>query len=291
MNTNTLTATTTDHDDCEPAWTEEVHHPAEGEEFIMEANPDYVAPTYTPAHTVWVDPVYTPAVGAPTIEVEQENPTYVPAEPETTETVYHEAVTATQWKYVKNGGKGEVWLDNNHQHKVKINGHWYQRTNKTKEVTITEAWEETVVTPGTDAIGEPTIWVTIDNPDYVAPTYTPGYDKHVPAQYTPAEGDEYIDVENPDYVPAWTEYIEHEAECTVPAEEQDTTPTTPQKPAEQLKTITTMSTTTTAPQDAPESAQLAQTGVDALTPLLLAGAALAALGATLITKKLAKTRS
>src|SRR5690606_40758043 len=34
------------------------------------------------------------------------------------------ATYKTQWKYVKNGGHGEVWLDNNDEHKVKINGKW-----------------------------------------------------------------------------------------------------------------------------------------------------------------------
>src|SRR5690606_15262598 len=100
-------------------------------------------------------------------------------------TKFHEEVSHTEWKYTKNGGHGFVWLDNNDKHKVKINGHWYQRTSHTRLVvdqeayteTISEAWDETVVTkeawdetvivPGTPAQGEPTIWVTIDNPDYV----------------------------------------------------------------------------------------------------------------------------
>lgn len=211
-----------------------IDHPAVGEEFITQPNPDYVeategffetvdnpnyvAPTYEPGYFETVPAQYTPAVGDKTIEVT--NPDYVPATPETSTVVHHEAVTMTYWKYVKNGGYGEKWLDYNAGGKVKIDGHWYQSTGKSKQVTVTEAWDETIVTPGTPEQGTPTI--IIDNPDYVPAVYTPAHEVWVEPVYTPAvgeptleqwvdgteaSGEPTLEVENAEYVPAWTEQV------------------------------------------------------------------------------------
>lgn len=199
--------------------------PAVGESTIVVDNPDYEMARYTPGWTEHVPAAYTPPVGTPTIDVEQENPDYVAAVPESSyivhheaETKFHEEVSHTEWKYVKLVGPGEIWLDNDTHKRVDGNGNkaefgdWpiYQRTQDTRKVvdqeayteTIKEAYDETVVVPGTPAQGEPTVWVTIDNPDYVAPTYTPAHEvEHAPI-YTPAVGAPTIEVENPDYVPA-----------------------------------------------------------------------------------------
>lgn len=217
--------------------------PAIGEPTIEIANPDYVAPTYTPGWTEHVPAAYTPAVGTPTIEVERENPDYVPAVPERTEVIHHEAETKVvhheavtkyheevshteyQWKWWGYAQHGKTtWTDGTYpDHKPNsAPGEWRKNGNTKKVVdqeawteTIKEAWDETVVVkdawdetvtiPGTPAVGEPTIWVTIDNPDYVAPTYVPAHDiEHAPV-YTPAVGTPKITVENPDYVAATEE--------------------------------------------------------------------------------------
>jgi hypothetical protein len=79
------------------------------------------------------------------------------------------------------------------------------------ECTPAPAWAEQVevtpavpahraTVPGADAVGEPTIQVKVANPDYVAPTYTPGFWDHVKAVYTPPVGEKTIP--NPDYEPA-----------------------------------------------------------------------------------------
>lgn len=211
-----------------------VTHPAQGEEFvtipnpdyvaatdghtITVDNPDYVAPTYAPGHHETIPAEYTPGVGPKTIEVP--NPDYVPATPETVSSIHHEAVTATQWKFVENGGNGVVWLDYHSNGKVVIDGKTYQGTSHTKTVTVTEAWDEPVTIPGTPAVGEET--TTAPNPDYVAPTYTPARDVWVDAVYTPAVGpktieqlvdgtpavgEETIQVANDEFVPAWTEQL------------------------------------------------------------------------------------
>lgn len=151
-----------------------IEHPAVGDEFVTVENPDYVPGTEGYSETI-------------------ANPEYVPAVPETSEVVHHEAVIATQWKYVKNGGKGEVWLDSYQPGKVKIDGHWYQATNHTREVTVTEAWDETVTTPGSPAVGEEFIEVWHEG--------------------TPATGEEFIEVANPEYEEAWVEEVPGSWEC------------------------------------------------------------------------------
>lgn len=210
--------------------------PAVGEPTIVIDNPDYVAPTYTPGYYQDV-----PAVGTPTIIVTKPNPAYVPAVaeiPEVSHTDYvakryvidqhaQPAVTKTQWRYVKNGGYGEVWLDSNAEQKVKINGHWYERTSKTRTVEVTPAqpekghWEQqsfhehpgagwTILSeskhvtqayvPGTPAQGSETIDVEETNPDYVPATKV-----WVPPVYTPPVGPKTITVDNPAYIPATEE--------------------------------------------------------------------------------------
>lgn len=92
------------------------------------------------------------------------------------------------------------------------------------ECTPAAAWAEqvevtpavpahTITIPGADAVGEPTIQVEVANPDYVAPTYTPGYWAHIPATYTPGKGEKSIP--NPDYVPAWDEPVDGTDDQTV----------------------------------------------------------------------------
>ncbi|QUE25364.1 membrane protein [Microbacterium phage Fizzles] len=218
--------------------------PAIGEPTKVIDNPDYIAPTYTPGF--WQD---VPAVGTPTIIVQQPNPDYVPAVaeiPEVSHTDYvakryvidvhsQPAVTKTQWRYVKHGGYGEVWVDNDSSKYVDSNGNpvdfwsWdkYERTQKTRVVEVTPAvqeqghWEEgtfheypgdgwTILSeskhvtqeyvPGTPAQGSETIDVEVTNPDYVPATQV-----WVPPVYTPAVGEKTITVPNPDYVPATEE--------------------------------------------------------------------------------------
>lgn len=156
-----------------------IEHPATGDEMVTVENPDYVPGTEGYSETI-------------------ANPEYAPAVPETSEVVHHEAVIATQWKYVKNGGKGEVWLDSYQHGKVKIDGHWYQATNHTREVTMTEAWDETITTPGSPAVGEEFIEVWHEG--------------------TPATGEEFIEVANPDYVAAWVEEVPGSWECETPGQ-------------------------------------------------------------------------
>ena len=228
--------------------------PAVGEPTIVVPNPDYVPAQYFPAHTVWVPPVYTPAVGKPTMIVTVPNPDYKPAVPEVAEVSHtdyrakryvvdapaQEAVFKTQWKYVKHGGHGEIWVDNNNAKYVDGNGNpvdfWdypkYERTSKTRQVEVSPAipeqghWEEnhfhehpgdgwTILSeskhvtqeyvPGSPAEGSETIEQEVTNPDYVAPTYTPGYHKEIPAKYIPAVGSKTITIDNPDYQPATPE--------------------------------------------------------------------------------------
>lgn len=220
--------------------------PAVGEPTIEIPNPDYVAPTYVAGYWKDVPASYTPAVGTPTITVTKPNPDYVPAVaeiPEVSHTDYvakryvvdvqhQDAVTKTQWRYVKNGGYGEVWLDSNAEHKVKINGYWYERTSKTRTVEVSPEvaeqghWDEqtfherpgaewTILSEskhvtqayvaGSPAQGSETIDVQEANPNYVPAKYTPATKVWVPPVYTPAVGTKTIVVDNPDYVPATEE--------------------------------------------------------------------------------------
>lgn len=252
-------ATEMDYDSfgiCTPAeaHTETVDHPAVGEPTIIVDNPDYVAPTYTDAWTEQVPASYTPAVGEPTIDVEQDNPDYVEAVaevPEISHTDYHSE------KYIVDvPGQDAVYEDQVTEREYKqwhifdgwqykwfpadVDPGWWIATGnvKTESVLVQDAIEEqghmehqttheqpggdwTVTgtekhitqeyVPGSPAQGEPTIWVTIDNPDYVAPVYVPAHEVEHPAVYTPPVGEEQIEVDNEDYVAAWTETIEHEA--------------------------------------------------------------------------------
>lgn len=182
-----------------------VEHPAIGDELITVENPDYVPATEGYYETV-ANPDYVPATEGYYETVA--NPDYVPEVPETSEVVHHEAVMATQWKYVKNGGKGEVWLDYYQHGKIKIGGHWYQATQHTREVTVTEAWDETIITPGTPAVGDEFIEVWHEGSPAVGEEFI-----EVWHEGTPAVGEETIEVSNPDYVAAWTEEVPGSWEC------------------------------------------------------------------------------
>jgi len=259
--------------------------PAVGEPTIVVDNPDYVAPTYTPGFWEHVPAKYTPPVGKPTIIVTKPNPDYVPAVaevPEQSHTDFHakryvvdapaqEAVYATQWKYVKHGGKGEVWVDNDSAKYVDSNGNpaewgdWpiYERTQKTRQVEVSPAvpeqghWEEnhfhehpgdgwTILSeskhvtqeyvPGSPAVGSETIDVEEANPDYVPPTYVPAHKVWVPPVYTPPVGKPTMVIDNPDYVPATDEIPGTDAigEPTIVIENPDYVaeiPATPGTPA------------------------------------------------------------
>ncbi len=154
---------------------------------------------------------------------------------------------------------------------------WYS-TGQTRTVIDVEAQP---------AIGEPTIWVTVDNPDYVAPTYTPAHEVVHPPVYTPPVGKPTIVIDNPEYVAAWTEVIEHEAVVCPPVEEpteeptepeEPTTPATPEEPAAEepaTEEPVTASLAMTSTDD-----MLAQTGADPTVTVwgLTAGALAVALG-------------
>ena len=204
-----------------------------------------------------------PAVGEPTITVDHPAETVDhPAETvdHPAETVDHPAVTQTQWKYVKNGGHGFVWLDNNDQHKVKIDGHWYQRTSHTQVITISEAWTETVSEAWTEVITE--AWTEV---------ITEAWTETVP---------------NPDYVPAVpavTETVEHEAvTCPLPEEEEPEIVVPPSIPDVQAPAPTPPVAVNTAT----EEDSLAVTGSnDAVLPIgTLALAAMVA-GGTMIARR------
>lgn len=178
-----------------------------------------------------------PAVGEPTIEVP--NPDYVPAVEEVTEVVHHEAefayhdavvvehpaVTETQWKYTRHGGPGFLWLSNNAHKYVDGSGNpanwkdWlffpvYERTSHTQEVTISEAWTETISEAWTETVSEAwdeTVVVT---------------------EAQPAQGEPTIIIDNPDYVAAWIEDVQHEAVvCDTPPAETPEPPSLNEKPS------------------------------------------------------------
>ena len=153
-----------------------------------------------------------PAVGEPTITVDHpaetvDHPAETVDHPAETvdhpaETIDHPAVTQTQWKYVKHGGHGFVWLDNNDQPKVKIDDHWYQRTSHTQVITISEAWTEVITEAWTEVITE--AWTEV---------ITEAWTEVISEAWTET-------IPNPDYVPAVpavTETVEHEAvTCPIP---------------------------------------------------------------------------
>ena len=250
--------------ECTPtaAWDETVTIPAVpavpavGSPTITGTNPDYQPGT---------DGV--PAQGSPTITVP--NPAYVPATPDQATIVHHDAVTRTEWKYAKHGGRGEIWVDNDtfkyvDKYGTGSNvkppyGDYFERTQKTRIVTVTDAWDEPVVIPGTPAVGEPTI--EVPNPYYVPAV--PG---------TPAIGEPTVEVPNPDYipeipgVPEEVRVVHHDAViCEAPA------------------TAPVRATARTAAAEVP--GQLAQTGGEpspwalGIAGVLLAGSAACAIGA------------
>ena len=200
---------------CTPsdAWTETIEHEAVGEPTIVIENPDYV-PATEGYYTTEDNPDYVPATDG--YYTTEDNPDYVPATPDTTETVHHDAVTHLEWKYTKHGGYGFIWVNNNtfkyidqygNGSNSKPNKGWYyERTQHTRTVVDCEAWDEVITIPGTPAQGEPTIQVWHDGtPAQGEPTIQVWHDG------TPAQGEPTIEVENPEYIPAWTETIEHEA--------------------------------------------------------------------------------
>lgn len=293
---------------CTPseATSETVVHPAVGEPIIEIDNPDYVMASYTPGYWEHVEAVYTPPVGTPTIEVEQDNPDYVPATPESTEVIHHEAETEVvyhdevshieyQWKWwgVKDHGE-TVWTDGSYPGGQPNHwpGIWKKNGNENKvvdqaaweETVITkEAWDETVTTPGTPAVGEPTIIVEIDNPDYVAPTYVGEHDVWVDPVYVPAVGKPTIEVDNPDYVAEREEVIETDAVVCPPVEE-------PKGPDAKGAAVDSPEPKLAAKVEATESADsLATTGGSADAGLILgAGALLAAGGALFGFRRIAR---
>lgn len=117
----------------------------------------------------WViDVEAQPEQGTPTIVIP--NPDYVPG---WTETIEHPAEYKTLWKYTKHGGHGFIWVDNDTWKYIDSDGNgsdkkpgkgvtYYERTQHTKQEKVKNAWTETIEHP---AQGEETIEVT--NPDYV----------------------------------------------------------------------------------------------------------------------------
>lgn len=178
---------------CVPkdAWTETVEHPAVGTPTITIDNPDYVPAT---------EGYYTT----------EENPDYVPATPDQT---VADGFMKWNWTGAKVGPQGQIppaagW------HQVGV-------TNDSKGATPDTIIHQGnghksyfyfqslyKVIPGTPAQGEPTIEVWHDG--------------------TPAIGEPTIEVENPDYVAPWTETIQHEAvvcEPEIPVQPADKTGT------------------------------------------------------------------
>lgn len=211
--------------------------PAVGEPTIVIPNPDYVAPTYTPGYNKEIPASYTPAVGAPTITVEQENPDYVPA---TEEQVVADGFIKWNWTAPQKDKKsptspppGEGWHEVGHTNDSKGNtpdtiihqGHGHGSYFYFQSVTKT--------IPGTPAQGEPTIWVTIPNPDHVPASYIPAHTVWVPPVYTPPVGKPTITVDNPDYEPGTPEIPGTPAvgEPTIEIENPDYVPAVPGTPA------------------------------------------------------------
>lgn len=193
----------------------------------------------------WVEHIPHEAVGEPTLTID--NPDYVPAVPDTTTIVHHEGTpdvtTVTGYmKWTWNGSyKGEpqaappadgwnqVGITSDTKgstpdtilHQGNGHGSYFYFETVTETTPGDPAWDETVVTPGTPAIGEPTL--VIDNPDYKA---------------------------------AWVEDVNHDAvtcpcpptdEPTTPPTDEPTTPPTdtPSTPATPTDTNTTPASTTT----------------------------------------------
>lgn len=180
---------------CVPsdAWTETINHPAVGEPTIMVANPDYL-----PAIPA-VDPVAeVPAVpGTP--EVAEVSHTeykryshkgvYAPSDPP----------PSAEWQentanYDGAGhGTEPVGVPFQKDKPGKGNGDWFFWTS---EVVIDTPYQAEV--PGAPEIPG-----------------TPG------SPAVPAVGEPTITVDNPDYVPAWTETIEHDAITCIPEKPED----------------------------------------------------------------------
>lgn len=185
---------TTPPDQCVPsdAWTETIDHPAVGEPTITIDNPDY-----------------EPAVEEVTDTIEH------PAEYETVhheaEYIHHDAVFKTEWKYTKHGGYGFIWVDNDEFKYIKADGTgtnnkpwlgwYYERTQHTREVEVTPAWDELVKEAWDEQVLVKEAWT----------------ETIVVVEGKPAVGEPTIVVDNPDYQPAWTETIEHEAVTCPPA--------------------------------------------------------------------------
>ena len=109
---------------------------------------DLVSYLIDPGHAETFHTETVPAVGDPTILVD--NPDYVAAT---------EATTHTEWKYVSNG-HSDIWRTDNSAEHIWYNGHWYEKTSTTKQVSNND---------GTPAIGTPKI--EVPNPDYVPAHY------------------------------------------------------------------------------------------------------------------------
>jgi len=204
--------------DCTPqdAWTETIEHPAVGEPTITIDNPDYIPGTPAIPAVEEVSHIEQRLVSEAWDEVVVDVPEHV---------VHHEAITHTEWKYSKHGGPGEKWVPNNTWKYVKEDGtgtnmkpsygKFYERTSKTRVVVDQEAWDETI--PATyKTIHHEAVYEDVKVIDVPA-------QPEIPA--VPAVGEPTIEVENPDYVPAWTEVIEHEAvSCPTPEPSDEPTP-------------------------------------------------------------------
>jgi len=172
----------------------------------------------------WVEHIDHPAIGEPKITVD--NPDYQPATPDTTKVVHHDAEPDTT-TYIHHDGTPDTtevtgymkwtWTAGHKQepttappadgwHQVGITsdskgntpdtiihqgggyGSYFYFETQTKVVSGTPAWDEPVVTPG-----------------------KPAWDETVTVPGTPAVGEPTIEIDNPDYKPAWVEDVNHDA--------------------------------------------------------------------------------
>lgn len=228
-----------------PAWTEvvpDIEHPAVGEPTITVENPDYVpAVEYQPA-VYGERPLITPAVE------------------------YQAAVYATEYEFrhkllvwKTKWSEDPNWNAEDNEHSLG----WYA-TGNTRQGRLISA-----EVPAQEAVyGE-------------APLLSP----EVPAQ--PAVGEPTITIPNPDHGPAYTEVtpdIEHPAIPAVVCEEEPVEepvvpvePTEPEQPVAQPVAVQPVAARVAAPTSGSE--QLAETGAGPVLPLALGGGLLAALGA------------
>lgn len=178
-----------------------INHPAVGEEIVAEPNPDYVPATEGYYETI-ENPDYVPATEDHYETIE--NPDYTPATPET-------PAKFMKWNWTGGpvdhapaapGGTSDYgWhqVGTTSDSKGAEAGVVHKGNGKASYFYYEQVAE---AVPGTEAVGEPTIEVLIEGTPAVGePTIEQWVDG------SPAAGEEFIEVPNPDHVPAWTEKL------------------------------------------------------------------------------------